>query len=216
MYLYNATIWYPTFSLYPIYRTTVLTLMSVRMFLYVTHLRSASTQKGVLYALLTATPRKTTYSPVEIVQVILNTEHFCLLFNNSCYLAADDIITRTPDSSETLTITFNLNFEELEQNLYARGLDLPSLYSALNDSLHTPLQDIQFSRYVTTDGKLELVLLSDSFQVDPGILTGTLRTSLLCKWAPYVPYVTQVSANGKLHVVNSTGNNISCIFHLLH
>lgn len=118
-------------------------------------------------------------------------------------------MTRTPNSSETLTITFNLNFEELEQDLDARGLTLSSLYSALNDSLYTPLQDILFSRYLTTNGKLQLVLTSDNFQVDPSILTGTLRTNFLSKWAPYVAYVTQVSANSKLYILpftHSTGN----------
>ena len=47
------------------------------LILFVTHLKSASTQKEASFALLTATPRSATYSPVEIVQVITNTEHFC-------------------------------------------------------------------------------------------------------------------------------------------
>ena len=116
-------------------------------------------------------------------------------------------MVRSPVEPERLIILFSLSLTDLEEALDNRGLSLSSLYTALSSILYTPLEEITFSRTQTPDGLLQLDLTSESFQVDPALLTGILQTDLLSDWAPYVAYVKDISADSKytLHVSISDG-----------
>ena len=107
---------------------------------------------------------------------------------------------RSPIEPERLGILFSLSINDLEVSLSSRGLSLSTLYSALASILHTPLEDITFSQTQTPEGLLQLVLTSESFQVDPALLTGILQTSLLSDWAPYAVYVSEITADSKYYL----------------
>ena len=106
-------------------------------------------------------------------------------------------MSRVPENTERLIITFSLSFSELSESLTVRSLSLSTLYSALNSTLRTPREDILFIELQTSEGAFQLLAISDSFQVDPSLVTGLLRTDFAPEWAPYYSYVTSTSVDSE-------------------
>ena len=109
-------------------------------------------------------------------------------------------MARSPIEPERLVILFSLSISDLEKSLGSRDLSLSSLYAALSAIMYTPQGEIAFSQTQTPDGLFQLVLTSESFQVDPTLLIGILQTDFLYDWAPYAGYVNEIYADSKCYL----------------
>ena len=66
------------------------------------------------------------------------------------------------------------------------------MYAALAETLETPLTQIEIVETVGSAGTLELLLISNHFQIEPRFTAGLLRSPINQHWAPYFAFVVTV------------------------
>ena len=104
----------------------------------------------------------------------------------------NETVTRVPTSEEIIAITFSLTLSELSLYLELKNSSLSDMYTALAATIETNITQIEIVETVGSTGTLELLLISNHFQIEPRLTAELLRSPMNRNWAPYYTIVTNV------------------------